>query len=167
MNDIEYTKVSEQVDLNLREWLASYFDGASHTLSSGTNPVTFPAVELGFGVSHLSQPISGTSGAAITTIAEFDPEKSFLEGDGRSLCEDVNLSFIVRAKVGPTQRGNSAWACQQTEQLLHALLLSPTATRSLAQYGLYDVEPDGRRILPVTEYATRELKATARLQYHA
>ncbi len=165
MDPIATGKVSEQVDLNLREWLAAYFDGGEHAIGVGLSGV-FPACELGFGVSQLSAPISGVSGAAITTIAEINEESMFLDGAGRVVCEDLQLAFVVRAKVNPSQPGNSRLTCQQTADLLHALLCHPDALLSLAEAGIYDLQPVARRILATPDYSTREVTARARLEYN-
>src|ERR1041385_8235996 len=126
MTPITYLKVSDQLDLNMHEWLSGYFDGGAHVVVSGTEPVAFPRARLGFGVSSLAQPLSGVG---ITTIAEIRQGGTYRAGaSDKAPSEDsldvVEFTFIVRAKVGPDQEGNSALACQQAKDLLVALLKS-------------------------------------------
>jgi hypothetical protein len=167
MNPISYLRASEQLDLNMHEWLSSYFDGAAHVLVSGTEPVPFPRARLGFGVSSLAQPLSGVG---ITTIAEIRQGGTYRGGGADKAPTDdsldvVEFTFIVRAKVGPDQEGNSALACQQAKDLLEALLKCEDAKVPLARSGVFDLQWRRGGVVPVTEAAVREVKARARLGY--
>lgn len=169
---------SSVLDL-FREWLALWFDGASHTVG-GHATIAFPKAELLFQVAKPPQPM--TAGAQATPLAihvvwmaPSKPSRCFepMPGTGvrqEWVTQQVTLHFWVHCGAVDAGQGSADYLAGRTADLLHGILNNSAATRVLAAKGLHSLSASSH-VLPFKgnstkeDFATRLLSATARVRY--
>lgn len=158
-----------------QEFLAGYFDGASHIV--GSNPTAvFPKAALRFGQSAAPQP----AGSAVVDVVislvwlgNVGPRRLEWEKVGNSTQQMAYSRtawlFYVRASVnaatpGPTA-GNPQKLCTLAAGRLQALLGNSDAALPLAQKGVAHLRPDEPRPIEDKEYIVRTLRCRGWLRY--
>lgn len=157
----------------MAEWLGKWFDGGLHAL--GTNEaVTFPRARLMFDQGKALMPLhkpgeEGTNpGVEIQTF--IDPGSQSFTGvdEGREIEQEVNIQFVVRARVPDAGEGNSNAMVNRVGDLLTAICNSPAAKIELAQKGVHGLMPRKPGAVEAKQGgAVRVLRCTAKLRFTA
>ena len=152
----------------MREWLAGYFDGASHTVSGTAR--TFPLATLSFQAAALAQPLNGLAITVVWTSS--GRERRTWLGGKRRIAREIALQVFVRAGYAASAtttsgvRGNADEQVQAGAGLARALFDDPTARVLLAGKGLGHVRITPPAPLPAdTNYATRTMTVTGTITY--
>lgn len=161
------------------EWLASYFDGAQHSIGpvEVSPPVTFPKAELAYQGKALPQPLDSGAQAAPLGISlvwatpggridrHFD--HALIAGVPRPQhdcdCQAL-LQFIIRTDNTEIGGLNGEARVRQASDLLYALLNNPYATGPLAEKGIQHLFPQPGILLSSGPGAKG---AGAAIDYHA
>jgi hypothetical protein len=166
---VSITNIEQSTLTLLREFLASYFNGAPHDI--GLNlAVSWPQVELTFQKSRLPQPLTGTSISAVW-VESGRPSRTWeWAGEQRQkvLFIPATLQFFVRSKGQPTSEGNASYAVMHAADLLFLLLSSPNCTQTLAQKGVHHLRPlTPKLLIPAGDdlYEMRQLTLRCTLRF--
>ena len=166
----------------MQEFLAQYFDGCKHDLGA-TPQVQFPAAELLFQQSAVTQPLAAAGGLAITLVSSEGHRRKYTAWDNvrstaasasagtmadgeatvdrQEICyEWVAWNFWVRA--GGT---NSRALCKSGSDGLFGLLCNKAETHALGQKGIVRLKVHAPRVIQETEYALRLVSLDATLRY--
>lgn len=152
----------------LKEWLTSWFDGASHAL--GTVTPTFPALtgegQVQFDHSAETQPLDGLS---VRIVVHRGRERThwFTATESATawlVQADVLVDFYVRCKDAKgmpksNERANTA------ADLLKAVLSNPASRLALAEKGVGQPRAQLPQTLVSEHYAVRLVVSAAQLQY--
>jgi len=169
-----------------QEFLSQYFDGGKHDV--GASPqVQFPAAQLLFQQSAVTQPLAEAGGLAITmvsseghrrkwtaweNVASPVPSGPDASGDGtggspvlpktrQEICfEWVAWNFWVRANGT-----NSRAVCKSGSDGLFGLLSNKAETHALGQKGIIRLRVHAPRVIQETEYVLRLVSLGATLRY--
>lgn len=159
------------------EWLAGFFDGASHAIGSNS-AVVFPKAELRFQQSAGTQPIGAAGVDVVLTVVWLpSPNSRRLEWEtvsgARQQMAYVKSAWIfyVRAAVTAATPGNTPGAnaqklCSDAAAHLAAILGNSKAARPLSQNGIQRLRPDDPR--PVSEdahYIVRTVRCRGTLRF--
>ena len=156
-----------------REWLAKYFDGASHSVGAAGS-IEFPAVTLLFQQSAIPQPLSG---AAITctwiepgvTEKSWDRVATASPTTQKVLSAYTSFLFWIRAELN-TGAGQGKRLAQQVGERLYGLLNNAAATSELCEKGIHQIWPRPPQLVTEgnrgqTEYAMRLVSCQVMLRY--
>ena len=148
------------------EWLAAYFDGASHNIGYPATAVTFPKVDRAFGEGEPAQPLyTPTDGSAAEIRLDVIP-RSENEGatkNGKLVTSKVLLNFWVSAKKPGT--GASEYLATDIAEKLKLILGNPECRIALARLGIRSLRPYPPQWLPSADYSKRLVSAMADVQY--
>lgn len=158
--------------LIFQEWLTSYFDGNSHTITaaSGVNPIVFPYANIQFDQGEVQQPLSqsGIQQDPVEIRIVLDPIKSVsrVAADGNLVLDDITINFWVRAKQNPKSgKGDSNYLANRTANALRAILTNPDSKFALAQKGVNNLRCQRVKTYSDDLYAMRLLRCMAQIQY--
>jgi hypothetical protein len=157
-----------------QEFLARYFDGGTHNVGAAQN-VQFPAAELHFQQSAVSQPLAagpnlGLATPAITlvwtgarhrwTAWEVLPEGPYA-GTRQEICyERVAWNFWVRASGA-----NMRTTCKLAADRLAGLLGNRGETHALGAKGVCRLKPSAPVAIQETDYVLRLVTCAGTLRY--
>jgi len=161
----------------MQEFLAQYFDGCKHDLGA-TPQVQFPAAQLLFQQSAVTQPLAAAGGLAITLVSSEGHRRKWTAWESlrtannpngpnlgvatrQEICyEWVAWNFWVRA--GGT---NSRALCKSGSDALFGLLCNKAETHALGQKGICRLKVHAPRVIQETEYVLRLVSLGATLRY--
>jgi len=161
----------------LHEWLARYYDGASHTLYAGTAApvaVTFPDARYSvagqpqssivFETMPPAQPLADQAGGwEIRIVPQSRLEKNREVEGGKLVSVVMSLHFWVTAKK--PQAADSLTLGRSVADALHALLGDPAARYDLAEKGITHLQPSAPVPALSVDGDKRLLTCTADCQY--
>ncbi len=158
-----------------REFLASYFDGATHDVGPHVG-IVFPKANIAFGQSAPVQPLDRAANPqqAVQTSAEIRvlclPRSSAQTWNseatvGEHLLATDSVMFQFQIRASKSRSVDGQYLAGRISELLHALLANPVTRFPLARNGITHLLPNKPQVIESTDYALRLLNATARLQY--
>ena len=154
----------------LKEWLTSWFDGASHALGTVTPNPTFPALtgtgQVQFDQSAETQPLDGLSARIVVHRGRerthwFTASEST---DSWLVSADVLVDFYVRCKDAKGMPESNR-RVNEAADLLKAILSNPVARVTLAEKGVTHARAQLPQTLVSEHYAVRLVVCSAQLQY--
>lgn len=158
-----------------KEFLTSYFDGATHDVGAHIG-ITFPKANIAFGQGAPAQPLDAAANPrqAVQTSAEIRvlclPRTSAQtwntdadSGEHLLATDSVMFQFQIRASKG--RAGDEQYLTARIAELLHALLANPVTRFPLARNGITHLVANKPVVIEATEYALRLMNAPAQLQY--
>jgi len=152
----------------MQEFLAQYFDGGKHDLGA-TPQVQFPAAQLLFQQSAVTQPLQGSGGSgglAITLVSSEGHRRKWtawenVDGARQEICyEAVAWNFWVRANGA-----NSRALCKSGSDGLFGVLSNKAETHALGAKGICRLKVHAPRVIQETEYVLRLVSLGATLRY--
>jgi hypothetical protein len=161
------------------EWLAKYFDGATHDVG-GNAAVTFPKAVILFGQSPMTQPLNPLAGgppvppsvpqSSITMVwgAPVSTVKRWETVGGASqqmAYKKVRWNFWVRCEAPRGAATNARKLCRQTAEMLSAILANPATTQELGQKGLHHCRPGEPEPVSEAPYILMLVSCRATLRY--
>jgi hypothetical protein len=148
-----------------QEFLAQYFDGGKHDVGA-TPQIQFPAAQLLFQQSAVTQPLAEAGGLAITMVASEGHRRKWtawenVEGERQEICyEWVAWNSWVRANGA-----NSRSLCKSGSDGLFGLLSNKAETHALGAKGVSRIRVHAPRVIQETEYVLRLVSLGATLRY--
>ena len=143
------------------EFLAGYFDGASHAVG-GNAPAVFPKAVLKFQQSALPQPLKGAGIAMVWNSPTLVTKR--WDGSGQEVATtSARWNFWIRTELADS--GDAKALCQDTAQKLFGLLANSAATQALAQKGIHRLRPMTPSLVTDTGYVLRLLPCAAQLRW--
>jgi hypothetical protein len=156
----------------MQEFLAQYFNGGKHDLGA-TPQVQFPAAELLFQQSAVTQPLAVAGGLAITLVSSEGHRRKWTAWenvrstsaeatvDRQEICyEAVAWNFWVRANGT-----NARVLCKSGSDGLFGLLSNKAETHALGAKGICRLKVHAPRVIQETEYVLRLVSLGATLRY--
>lgn len=151
-----------------REWLASWFDGASHVIGASPAEV-FPSVTLRFQQAEPPQPLDGISVAVVmlgpgSATQCWDPKP----GSGLQHLNEAPVTFQcwVRAAGAMSDTASPDWWAARTAGLLYAILTNSASRHALSEKGIMRLRVRLPEPVPQKTYATRLVTARAVLRFN-
>ncbi len=149
----------------MQEFLAQYFDGGKHDLGA-TPQVQFPAAQLLFQQSAVTQPLAEAGGLAITLVSSEGHRRKWtawenVDGARQEICyEAVAWNFWVRANGT-----NSRALCKSGSDGLFGLLSNKAETHALGAKGICRLKVQAPRVIQESDYVLRLVSLGATLRY--
>lgn len=168
----------------MAEWLATFFDGASHAVGLN-DPVPFP--ELGINAINFDQgtpdqPMTDSTestGLGVTSAlpgreirivavplrneAYWTAAASPSTAQGKVMQADYALLFTVSTRLNTWADSN--FEADNTVQLLVSILTNPAAWKPIVEKGITHLTPRPSRTVPTPDCATRLIYCPARFEY--
>jgi len=161
----------------MQEFLSRYFDGGKHDLGA-TPQVQFPAAQLLFQQSAVTQPLAAAGGLAITLVSSEGHRRKWTAWESlrtannpngpnlgvatrQEICyEAVAWNFWVRANGT-----NGRALCKSGSDGLFGLLSNKAETHALGAKGICRLRVHAPRVIQETEYVLRLVSLGATLRY--
>ena len=156
----------------MQEFLAHYFDGGVHAVGA-TPAVPFPAAELLFQQSAVTQPLAAAGGLAITLVTSEGARRKWTAWenvrstsaeatvDRQEMCyEAVAWNFWVRANGT-----NGRTLCKSGSDGLYGLLGNKAETHALGAKGICRLKVHAPRVIQESDYVLRLVSLGATLRY--
>ena len=156
----------------MQEFLARYFDGGVHAVGA-TPAVPFPAAELLFQQSAVTQPLQGSGGSgpgsgglAITLVTSEGGRRKYtgwenVGGTRQEICyEAAAWNFWVRANGA-----NGRTLCKSGSDGLYGLLGNKAETHALGARGICRIKVHAPRVIQESDYVLRLVSLGVTLRY--
>ena len=149
----------------MQEFLARYFDGGVHAVGA-TPAVPFPAAELLFQQSAVTQPQAAAGGLAITLVTSEGARRKYtawenVGGTRQEICyEAAAWNLWVRANGA-----NGRTLCKSGSDGLYGLLGNKAETHALGARGICRLKVHAPRVVQETDYVLRLVSLGVTLRY--